>query len=61
MAHGRWYVATREKVDVGPYPTQEAAAAVAEQFGKALDGVEDAAITLAFIREFARRRVAVAH
>ena len=56
MARGRWYVTTRERVDVGPYDTQEAAQRAAEQLGHALDGVDDPVIALAFIREFVRRR-----
>jgi hypothetical protein len=56
MARGRWYVTTRERVDVGPYETKEAAIVAAEQLGRALDGVDDPMIALAFIREFVRRR-----
>lgn len=60
MARGRWYVTTRERVDVEPYDTREAALIAAEQLGQALDGVDDPAIALAFIREFVRRRDAAA-
>jgi hypothetical protein len=56
MARGRWYVTTRERVDVGPYETKEAALTAAEQLAQALDGVDDPVIALAFIREFIRRR-----
>jgi hypothetical protein len=58
LARGRWYVTTRERVDVGPYDTKEAALIAAEQLGHALDGVDDPVIALAFIREFIRRREA---
>lgn len=56
MARGRWYVVTRERIDVGPYATKEAAEAAAEQLGRALNGIDDPAIALALISEFVRRR-----
>jgi hypothetical protein len=56
MARGRWYVVTRERIDVGPYSTKEAAETAAEQLGHALDGIEDPAVALALIGEFVRRR-----
>ena len=56
MARGRWYVTTRERVDVGPYEAKEAALTAAGQLAQALDGVDDPVIALAFIREFIRRR-----
>lgn len=56
MARGRWYITTRERVDVGPYDTREAAAIAAEQLGQALDGVDDAVVATALITEFVRRR-----
>src|SRR5512144_2672218 len=60
LARGRWYLTTRERVDVGPYDTRESALIAAEQLGQALDGVDDPVIALAFIREFVRRRDAIA-
>jgi hypothetical protein len=56
LARGRWYVMTRERIDVGPYATKEEAQTAAEQLGQALDGVEDPAVALALIGEFVRRR-----
>jgi hypothetical protein len=56
MARGRWYVVTRERVDVGPYDTREAAEIAAEHLGQALDGVDDPTIAIALIGEFVRRR-----
>ena len=56
MARGRWYVVTRERIDVGPYATKEAAETAAEQLAQALDGIDDPAIALALISEFVRRR-----
>jgi hypothetical protein len=56
MSRGRWYVTTRERVDVGPYDTQEAAMIAAEQLGQALDGVDDPVVATALINEFVRRR-----
>lgn len=59
MARGRWYVVTRERIDVGPYATKEEAQSAADQLAQALDGIDDPAIELALIREFVRRRNAV--
>jgi hypothetical protein len=56
LARGRWYVVTRERVDVGPYDTQEAALVAAEQLGQALDGIDEPEVVLALINEFVRRR-----
>jgi hypothetical protein len=58
MARGRWYVVTRECIDVGPYTTKEAAESVAEQLGQALDGIDDPAIALARIGDVRRRNAA---
>jgi hypothetical protein len=60
LARGRWYVMTRERIDVGPYATREEAESAADQLGQALDGVDDPAIALALIGEFVRRRNASA-
>ena len=56
MARGRWYVVTRERVDVGPYDTKDDAELAARQLGEALDGVDDPKVALALIDEFVRRR-----
>ena len=56
MARGRWYVVTRERIDVGPYPTKEAAERAAQQLGQALDDVDDPTVAIALINEFVRRR-----
>ncbi len=56
MARGRWFVVTRERIDVGPYATKEAAEHASQQLGQALDGVDDPGIALALISEFVRRR-----
>jgi hypothetical protein len=44
MLRGRWYLTTRERLDVGPYDTQEAATIAAAQLAQALDGIDDPAI-----------------
>ena len=54
LARGRWYVATRECIDVGPYDSKEAADFVAAQLAIALDGVDDPQIVLSFISDFQR-------
>jgi hypothetical protein len=56
MARGRWYVVTRERVDVGPYDTKDDAELAARQLGEALDGIDDPKVALALIGEFVRRR-----
>src|SRR5258705_1952759 len=47
MARGRWYVTTRERVDVGPYETKEEAEIAANHLAKALDGVDEPAVAVA--------------
>jgi hypothetical protein len=59
LSRGRWYVVTRERVDVGPYDTQEDALVAAVQLAQALDGIEEPAVVLALIQEFVRRRSAL--
>jgi len=59
LARSRWYVVTRERIDVGPYATREEAQTAAEQLGQVLDEVDDPSIALALIKEFMRRRNAV--
>jgi Domain of unknown function (DUF6316) len=56
LARGRWYVATRERLDVGPFSSREEAEAAATLLIEALDGVDDPEVAQAFIREFSRRR-----
>jgi Domain of unknown function (DUF6316) len=56
LARGRWYVATRERMDVGPFGSREEAEAAAKLLTEALDGVDDPDVAQAFIREFSRRR-----
>ena len=56
VARGRWFVVTRERIDVGPYASKEAAESAAAHLGHALDGIDDPAIALALISEFVRRR-----
>ena len=59
LSRGRWYVITRERVDVGPYDTQEDALIAADQLAQALDGIEEPPVVLALITEFVRRRNAL--
>jgi hypothetical protein len=59
MARGRWYVTTRERVDVGPYETKEEAEIAATHLATALDGVDEPAVAIALINEFVRRRGAL--
>jgi hypothetical protein len=48
----QWFIRTREGIEVGPYPTREAAEAAAKQLSAMLDGINDPEITRQFIREF---------
>jgi len=48
LADGKWTFRAREGIDVGPYPTQEAAALLSTM----LDGINDLEITRQFIKEF---------
>jgi hypothetical protein len=59
LVRGRWYITTRERVDVGPYDSKEAADYAAAQLAIVLDGVDDPQIALAFIAEFNRRRTQI--
>ena len=52
LADGRWYFATREGVDVGPYDTREAADAGGARLAAALHGVDDPIAARKIIREF---------
>jgi hypothetical protein len=47
-----WYFATREGVDVGPYPSCKAAEAAAARLAKALHGIDDPVAIQKIIREF---------
>lgn len=53
---GSWFVTTREGIDVGPYPTREAASIAAAQIVELLSEIDDPAIAQTFIREYLRRR-----
>jgi Domain of unknown function (DUF6316) len=59
MTRGQWYVVTRERMDVGPFDTQAAAAIAAQQLADALVGIDEPAVVLALIQEFTRRRLAL--
>jgi hypothetical protein len=52
LADGTWYFATREGIDVGPYPTREAAEAGSVRLAKMLRGVDDTLAVQKIIREF---------
>lgn len=54
LARGRWYVMTREQIDIGPYEVKEAAEFAAAQLSIALNGVDDPSVALAYIAEFQR-------
>ncbi len=56
MARGQWFVMTRERMDVGPYETREAAEIAANELTDALDGIDEPDVVLALIKEFIRRR-----
>ena len=52
VSEGKWYFATREGIDVGPYPTQAAAEAGGVRLAKMLHGVNDPIAACKIIREF---------
>jgi hypothetical protein len=56
LARGRWYVTTRERLDVGPFGTREEAEEAAGLLAEALNGVDDPIVAQALIKEFSRRR-----
>jgi hypothetical protein len=60
LKDGSWYIATREGIDVGPYPSREDAQAAARELTELLRGVDHTHAAVAFIREFLRRRNATA-
>ena len=55
LRRGRWYIATREGIDVGPYESREAAERDIRLLVMMLDAVDDPAAARAFISEFQRR------
>ena len=55
-ARGRWYIATREQIDLGPYDTKDEAGAVATLLAKVLKHVDDPRVVLAIIAKFQRSR-----
>ena len=52
LADGRWYFATREGIDVGPYPSRQAAEAGAARLAKALKSAKDPVAARKIIGEF---------
>ena len=52
LADGSWYFATREGIDVGPYPTRQAAEAGSVRLAKLLRGQDDPIAIQKIIREF---------
>jgi hypothetical protein len=56
LVRGRWYVTTRERLDVGPFGSREEAEDAARLLTEALNGVDDPDVAQAFIKEFSRRR-----
>jgi len=55
LRRGRWYIATREGIDVGPYESREAAERDTRLLVMMLDAVDDPNAAQAFISEFQRR------
>ncbi|HET6472608.1 MAG TPA: DUF6316 family protein [Pseudomonadales bacterium] len=55
LRRGRWYIATREGIDVGPYESRETAERDARLLVMMLDAVDDPKAAHAFISEFQRR------
>jgi hypothetical protein len=57
--NGAWYIATRERVPIGPYPTRSAAELQAEAMSPylaVLDGADDREMAPTFVQEVAKRR-----
>jgi hypothetical protein len=52
-----WFIATREGIDVGPYPTPEAAASAVGELAEILGVLADGELARTFVREFQRRHV----
>lgn len=55
LRRGRWFIATREGIDVGPYESREAAERDTRLLVMMLDAVDDPKAAHAFIVEFQRR------
>jgi hypothetical protein len=55
LAKGRWFIVTREGIDVGPYEQHDDAERDARLLAMMLDSVDDPKMAVIFIREFARR------
>jgi hypothetical protein len=55
LTKGRWFIVTREGIDVGPYEQHDDAQRDAKLLAMMLDSVDDPKIAGIFIREFARR------
>jgi Domain of unknown function (DUF6316) len=55
VANGYWYIATREGIDLGPFPTRAAADAAVSELMELLDRADDATAVEAFLRQFATR------
>ena len=53
--NGRWYVATGEGINVGPFATKANAESAAQKIGQLLLDVDDPEVALTFVREFLRR------
>jgi hypothetical protein len=52
LIQGKWYFATREGIDVGPYESQKQAEAASARLAAALNGVDDPIAVEKIIREF---------
>ncbi len=52
VSDGRWYFATREGVDVGPYATRAAAESGGARLAKMLHGINDPIAAGKILREF---------
>jgi len=55
LVRGRWFITTREGIDVGPYDTRELAETDAKHIALMLEDIDDPRMAGVFIREFARR------
>ena len=59
MARGRWYVTTRERIDVGPYETKGEAEIAVRILPRRWTCIDEPAVANALINEFVRRRDAL--
>jgi len=55
MVNGQWFLATREGVDVGPFPTREAVEDATEEVLALLKRADDPVIAAVRLQEFVRR------